>query len=506
MRRVKDYSTFLNENLGTQKAVKTMARILNPKSTRNLKLKSESEIKSSFEEGEGVWNSFVWEEKKGGYVGPSTIFSGNVLIKEIDDDGDTMREYQVISGLNNGLTGEFTWGGSGENGKYPIYAKPLNKNWSDILGPDQNFLETYKSVGNRWATSLSEIEGIEIKKVKENGVCEFEYADIYQFFGVVRVYYTGVTEGSDWENACYSYEVKDGPNKGTKGKGFQIFDKAEVSKKSGIYSPFSNGDSTLNVIEYPANTPATIEITASSSAGGNGINPLQIIFFNTSSGVSAIKGPTKEIFAGLHGITKKYDPNSALESLRSKAKNVIFGKVEKSKIGETTIYCLQDSKTPSYFLGDAFASLDGIETTECYIANYQGHPLILYSVKCQKKDTPSLDNKGVGTYGNRFFSGRFYNAQKDSSYQVRGEWYYDYSINQIGIIYAYSVSDKKIVSSIENSLETSSLRDLDKPDFTNPLDKSNQGIIRDQSGGSWPVQQQFKEIPNLKFDIKNLKK
>ena len=76
--------------------------------------------------------------------------------------------------------------------------------------------------------------------------------------------------------------------------------------------------------------------------------------------------------------------------------------------------------------------------------------MVLYTVKCEKKDNPSFDNKGIGTYGNRFFAGNFYNPSSKTYSQVRGEWYYDSAWDDIGIIYAYRVSDKKEISEISN--------------------------------------------------------
>ena len=78
--------------------------------------------------------------------------------------------------------------------------------------------------------------------------------------------------------------------------------------------------------------------------------------------------------------------------------------------------------------------------------------MILYTVKAEKKNSPSFDNKGVGTYGNRFFSGIFYDREKNIASKVRGEWYYDYLLDEIGIIYAYGVNDKKEIKKISNNI------------------------------------------------------
>jgi hypothetical protein len=234
----------------------------------------------------------------------------------------------------------------------------------------------------------------------------------------------------------------------------------------------------------------------------SGINPNQMIFFNTTD-LSSIKGPTKEICAALYGISTTYDSSKAYNSLIGKGENIIFGKLERSKLKGEKIYAIQGDSVV-YFTGNRFLELDGVETSECYISHYRGNPLVLYTVKCQNKDKPTFDNKGVGIYGNNFFSGYIYESAMNPSVQIRGEWYYDFKLNQVGILYAYKVSDKKSIMSIPNM--TNNELKYKKPDFTNPLDKSNQGIIRDQSGGSWPVPQPLKEIPNLKFDIKNLKK
>jgi len=504
MRRVKDYNTFLKENeLTAHVASKKMTRILDPNYQSNISTKTKDQIEASFsEDGKTkVWEDFKWNTDKNGFVGKSPIFSGEVVLREIDDDGSLSRRYEVISGNNKGESGYFTWEGdsadaAGEIRKYPVFEVPSGKKWSDMLGPDEDFLKTFVGYGYRWRSNISEIDGIKLTKVGIKGVYEIEYDDKFQFFGKVRVYYLGNT-GSSFFNSYYSYEVKDGPNKGAKGTGFQIFTADQNSKKDGIYNPFSNGETTLNVIKYPAisnvrDREKKDPIIANNIIEGSGINPNQLIFFDTSN-LSSIKGPTKEIFEVLYGNIKDYKASDSSSYEELKENNIISGKIEKSKLPSTQIYAIQKDKNPVYFSGSQFPSLDGNETSECYISHYQGHPLILYTVRCQKKDSPSLDNKGIGTYGNNFFVGNFYNAGNDKSEQVRGEWYYDHSLNQIGIIYAYRVSDRKEIMEMTNPLFLAK-RDFSEPDFTNPLDKRNSGIIRDQSGGSWPEPYKGKDL------------
>ena len=459
MRRVKDYNTFLKENeLAGHVAAKEMTRILTPNYESKARVRSEQEIKASFgEEGGETTGSWIFDSVKGGYVGKHSIFSGEIILKEVDNDGDIYRNYEVTSGTNRGLSGKYVWADTESGKKYPEFELPDKKNWSDILGPDEDFLKTFVSGSLRWASNISEIEGVKLIKAGLNGVYEIEYDDSFQFYGNVRIYYSGNNEDA-FQNTFYSYEVKDGPNKGTKGKGFQIFSEAQNGEKTGIYNPFSDGNDTLkDVIQYPAiersGTKLSNPIKAANSTGGSGIRLDQLIFFNTSD-LSSIKGPSKELFEYLNydydDSIKVYNENTAQKKVESRApKNTIIGRIEKSKLPSTKIYALQDGKTV-YFNGNTFPSLDGIETSECYISCYQGQPLILYTVKCEKKDNPSFDNKGIGTYGNRFFAGNFYNPSSKTYDGVRGEWYYDSAWDDIGIIYAYKVSDKKEISEISN--------------------------------------------------------
>ena len=466
MRRVKDYNTFLKENeLLSNMASKQMTRILDPNYESKARVKSKDEIEASLEKDAdgnptGVWDFYEYDTEIGGFVGITPLFSGEVILRETDDEGDVFRKYEVTSGTNKGLKGNFTWKDTGGGSKYPEFELPEDKKWSDILGPDANFLETFISEKVRWASNISEIEGVKLKKISLDGVCEIEYDDEFQFFGNVRIYYSGNIE-DPFANSFYSYEVIDGPNKGAQGKGFQIFTEKQNGAKIGIYNPFSNGDTTtdlLDVIQYPAMERSglgkTNPIPAATSSEGTGINLSQLIFFNTSD-LSSIKGPTnlntfEYLNYDLYESIKDYNENAAQKKVESRGSNTIIGKIEKSKLPSTKIYALCEGKTV-YYKGNQFPSLDGIETAECYISCYQGQPLILYTVEAKKKDSPSFDNKGIGTYGNRFFVGNFYNPKFPNVHtQVRGEWYYDSSWDDIGIIYAYGVSDKKEIKEISN--------------------------------------------------------
>jgi hypothetical protein len=462
MRRVKDYHTFLKENeLLANMASKQMTRILDPNYESKVRKKTKAEVEASFgndEEGNpiGVWDFWKFDDKKNGFVGIAPMFSGEVILKEIDNEGDVTRIYEVTSGINNGLKGDFTWESTSAGSKYPEFGEPEDKKWSDILGPDEDFLKTFVSPQVRWASNISEIEGVKLKKVGLNGVYEIEYEDKFQFYGNVRIYYSANQE-DPFVNSFYSYEVKDGPNKGTKGKGFQIFSEAQNLKKSGIYNPFSNGDAALKVIQYGINiSPFDMskdESLIAGKTGGdkekNGLNTDQLIFLNTSD-LSSIKGPVKRTFGSLN--IKDYNVGNAYTTVKNREPNQILGKIEKGKLPSTKLYCYQKSVDLFHYTFNQFPSLDGIVTSECYIAYYYGQPLILYTVEAKKKDSPSFDNKGVGTYGNNFFSGIFYDRKTNSAFQVRGEWFFDNSFDQIGIIYAYGVNDKKEIKEISNML------------------------------------------------------
>ena len=460
MRRVKDYNTFLKENeLLSNMASKQMTRILDPDYEAKIKVKTQAEVEASFGNDENgqpikVWDFWKFVPEKKGFVGIAPLFSGEVILKEIDNDGDVTRIYEVTTGTNSGLKGKFTWESTSGGAKYPEFGEPNDKKWSDVLGPDEDFLKTFVSPSVRWASIISEIDGVSLKKIGVKGVYEIEYADKFQFYGNVRIYYSANQEDS-FVNSFYSYEVKDGPNKGTKGKGLQIFSEAQNLKKSGIYNPFSNGDATLRVIQYPAishadrekNNPIKASQTPSIFASdGKGIKPDQLIFFNTSN-LSSIKGPTPEIFEYLnfdYGSIPVYNENKAKVSIEGGEGNKIFGKIEKSKLPSTKIFYLTDSGVSSRY-GKEFAyGMPGIENSECYISCYQGQPLILYTVEAQKKDQPSFDTKGVGAYGNRYFSGIFNDPKTGIFTAVMGEWYYDYLLDEIGLLYAYAGKDKEI--------------------------------------------------------------
>jgi hypothetical protein len=469
MRRVKDYNTFLKENeLLANTASKQMTRILDPNYESKARVKSKDEIEASLEKDAdgnptGVWDFFEYNTEKGGFVGITPLFSGEVILREIDDEGDLFRKYEITSGTNKGLKGNFTWKDT-EGLKYPEFELPGDKKWSDILGPDADFLETFISPKIRWASNISEIEGVKLKKISLAGVCEIEYEDKFQFFGNVRIYYSGNIE-SIFLNSYYSYEVMDGPNKGAEGKGLQIFSEEQNLKKSGLYNTFSDGDldpNAVNPIQYGINISpmdlAKDKVLIAGKTGGdrekNGINTDQLIFLNTSD-LSSIKGPTKRIFGSLN--IKDYSTVDAHTIVKNRMPNQILGKIEKSKIASTKLYCYQGIPKEEiyYYKGSEFPSLDGIETSECFIAYYYGQPLILYTVEAKKKDQPSFDNKGVGTYGNNFFSGIFYDRKINKIYKVRGEWFFDNSFDQVGIIYAYDANGKKEMKEISNMLWSS---------------------------------------------------
>lgn len=498
MRRVRNYNTFLKENkLTSHIASKNMAKILDPDSSRSVRAKGKAEIDSSFGDEENpVWDAFSWVESKNGYAGITPIFSGEVVLRELIEDESVSRRYEVTTGTNTGFSGNFSWGGeSGKtNEKYPVFDSPIGKKWADVLGPDEDFLKAFVSDGYRWSIKVSEISAIKIKKVSEKGVCELIYEDKYQFYGNVRIYYSGNT-GSNFHNSYYSYEVTDGPNKGTKGTGLQIFTQKEVSEKIGIYNPFSDGDKTLSSIQYPPDDGSSNKDILPGLGKGKGVSDFQFIFLNTSS-LSLIKAPTKEEFY-YPGSNSSYNESKAFKAFENinTLKNIIFGKLDKNNLAGKKVYTIKGGKVTYFDAKDLtpLDKLDGNTSGECYVSHYQGNPLLLYTVSCKDKDSPSFDNKGVGTYGNNFFSGVFYSGNESQPWIfAKGEWYYDYALDQIGIIYAYDCITKKEIDLIKN-LAVFELK-IEKPDFTNPLDKSNKGIIRDQSGGSWPTPIKPKEL------------
>jgi len=121
MGRVKDYNTFLRENqLQQHAAAREMGRLLDPKYESKAKARTEEDIKASFgEDSKGVTETFIFDPKKGGYVGKISMFSGEVILKEIDNEGDIYRIYEVTSGTNKGLSGDFTWENLDSGVKYP---------------------------------------------------------------------------------------------------------------------------------------------------------------------------------------------------------------------------------------------------------------------------------------------------------------------------------------------------------------------------------------------------
>ena len=174
-------------------------------------------------------------------------------------------------------------------------------------------------------------------------------------------------------------------------------------------------------------------------------------------------------------------------------KNIIFGKLDKSKLAGKKVYTIKGGKTTYFDAKDLspLDKLDGNTSGVCYVSHYQGNPLLLYTVSCSDKDSPSFDNKGLGTYGNNFFSGIFYSGNELNPWiPAKGEWYYDYELDQIGIIYAYNCSTKKEIGLIKNL--TAFKIDVEKIDFTDPKNKS--GIVKDQTGGSWPEPYKPKDL------------
>jgi hypothetical protein len=514
MRRVKDYNTFLSLKesfLTTSKASKVMTKLIDPSSRREVKAKSKETIESSFGDDSAVDTYWAWDPSVEGFSALSSLFGGRVVLRELEEDDSSDLEYEVVSGLNKGKRGEFEWGGSGKS-RTPIFSEPYNTKWKDLLGPDEDFLKTYTSP--TWKTVITDCPGVEIKKVGEKGVCEIIYDDKYQFYGKVRIYYSGEGVGEQ-SNSTFNYEVQDGPNAGLKGNGIRVFENGndpetlKFGDGSGVFNPFSSGDLNTSVRYACVGTSSNKEKIAYGKEKATGTNPGQAIFLNTSE-LTSIKPPSAITFKELYpsaGNTYKIGEISKDKSCS------IIGELDAKKIKQYFFsvswsndeFKTEGDKEEGTFDGYDFPDMKGNTSGKCYLAFYQGNPLILYTVPSKANSGGlKLDwNQEKGIYGNNFFVGRL-STIGGGKISVKGEWYYDYATGGIGIIYAYSINDSKkeyeITSEIINGDSYRGKPDL-KVDFTDP--KNPTGIVKDP--GNYPQPIKVREIPNLKFDYKNLK-
>jgi hypothetical protein len=374
-----------------------------------------------------------WDPKLNGFVGYSYLLNGKVLAQVInDDDEEDLYRYEILSGLNSGLKGEYSIDSEG----ITIFSSPFKKEWKDLKGPDKDFLSNCYNNFN-WKSPLGGLEskGIEIKTRNESGECYIEYDDIYQFFGKVEIYCE--TPGEE-----YVYEVKSGTNKGKKGSGLYIRSEASDSSKqffkgAGVPRIFwAEGSESPSLIpgesvDWHASADETSIKMGSYKRGSStidctGINPRQIIFLNTSD-QKTINSPIKEDFLKNYGSFssfKKWVPKTELEN-----KNIIAYTWKE-------LDPMKGNKWNGYF-----------ET------NFLENPMYLYQVNSKNPEDSSLvfdwKKEDVGRYTTNFFVGLFIYTPKGESGSeeqdlVKGEWYWDYDRNSIGIIYAYDRQGKEV--------------------------------------------------------------
>lgn len=457
-RRIKDYNTFLKESESVLKhaAVKDLSYILDPTMERKkYKAKGKDEIEQELgieEGGNSISTLFEWNEDLKGYVGVQMIIPGKIVLKTVSEEsgGSTNRYYEVLEGPNKGLKGDFEW--SSSSNKSPILSLPYSKKeWSEILGPDKNTWETfYFHYNNNTKTDL--LKGIlgsldyELVGVGEKGVSELHYEDPFQMYGKVRIYYNGKNVGENSiKNSPFSYEVMDGPNKGLEGFGFSLF--KDLPYSEGILNPFSQGQ----ILEFsytdlfPSQIPMggdTSKIDVFSRGSKKGVNPDLKIFLNTSS-LEKINPPKS-----LEKLLKKAEKKG--ESIESENSNKIIKKITKTDLNNSNFYIkieLPSNENPLSPLNvkKIFSSgVKGNSSGEYYLSSYFGNPILIYSARCKKRNSPSLEwGSESGCYGNLLFAG-YCKTKSGSWISIRGECYIDYDTNSIGIIYAYDEKGNKI--------------------------------------------------------------
>ena len=433
MKKVKDYYDFINEreaikDISKSKIAQSLEYIIAGKK-KNIKLKSKEEIEENPIAADQKFGE--WDEELKGYTGLSPLFSGKVLIVESEEDNI----YEVITGPNKGLNGNYSWDNSG-NKNYPIFSKPSGKSWKDLKGPDENFLKTYKDSGNKWKSSLEGLSGIEFIPKGNSGEFMISYNDIYQLYGNVEIYYNPETEYPH-----YSYEVIDGPNSGKKGNGFFVVKDAQDEKirykGQGIVAPFSENVSFYpsDGIEFPSeisDSEDTLYKKGSKKYPSTGYNPSQYIFLNTSE-FNSINPPNKNEFLKVYGKLKDPGGNLYFKNRHSEGAGGFISKNEYSSIELPTsgIDNKNEFKVSSLELKSNIFN-------GCFLDSYLFNDLALYTVPCKKSESPKLNwNQEIGTYGNNFFTGIFL-VKRNTWETLKGEWYFDYSTKRIGIIYAYN--------------------------------------------------------------------
>lgn len=441
MKKIKDYYTFINEKVGiediaTSKISKSLGEIITGR-RKEIRLKSKEEIEENpviSRQNFGEWNKDL-----NGYVGLSPLFSGKVVIRESDEDDNT---YEVTSGPNEGLSGNYSWNDSG-NKSYPIFGKPYNKAWKDLKGPDENFLKTYKDSGDKWKSPLDGLPGIDFLPKGNSGEFMISYEDVYQLYGNVEIYYN--PESTKYPH--YSYKVIDGPNSGKKGDGFFVVKDAEDEKVryrgQGILAPFSENVSfySSDSVEFPSNLTYSDDTRSykkgSSKYPATGYNPSQVIFLDTSE-LNSINPPDKNEFLKVYGKLKNSDGNSFLSENSENA----GGFVSKNQYGSIDLPTSGIDGKKEFTvtsLGLKDNNLKG-----CFLESYLYNDLALYTVPCKRSESPKLSwNQEIGSYGNNFFTGNF--LVKPNEWKLlKGEWYFDHSTKSIGLIYVYDDKGKSV--------------------------------------------------------------
>ena len=452
MRRVKDYNTYIKEASGfleTSPAAKKVSDILDRSKERKITAKSKEQIEAGEDSIVSGQKFGEWSDEEKGYVGASSLFSGKIVLRELEEDGITTREYEVLTGLNQGLKGKFEWSGSKEN-SWPKSDKPYGKKWEDVLGPDEEFLKTFTSPLSRWGTALDGLPGITFESRGDKGEFIIVYDDIYQLYGKVEIIHDATLS----DPPCYRYEVIDGPNAGKKGSSFTVVKKGDDPtsikfKDQGILAPFSNIPSFYpsNTVVFPASksydeNTKFINKTSRGNTSSTGFNPAQIIYLDTSE-LTNINPPDKSEFLKSYGELE--GENGDVYSPFKESVTGDYGYVEKSKYSSTELSTSgigPGKNTPSTC---SDLPIKGNKLPGIFMDVYLYNDIALYTVNCKNTEgVPTLkwDNE-VGAYGNNFFTGKFLVDANTWKY-LKGEWYFDHVAKTVGLIYAFDSSGKMV--------------------------------------------------------------
>ncbi len=442
MAKIKRYSEFFNlieeddENPLGQRGASSLNTKITRKLTKIIK-GSEREIrnktKTEIDEKHPNRGFGTWDDKLNGFVGYTLYLNGKVLTTIINEDNEEdFYRYEILTGLNAGLKGDYTI----DSGGVTVFSPPDKKEWKDLKGPDKDFLSNCSNAFN-WKSPLGGLEssGISIKARNESGECYIEYEDIYQFYGKVEIYCE--TPGSD-----YVYEVKSGTNKGKKGTGFYVRSEASDSTKQffkGLGVPIAfwgEGDTSPSLIpsgsiDWPAGAGDDIIKSGTYKKGSStisctGVNPKQIIFLNTSN-QKTINAPSKEDFLETYG---------AFSSFKTWVNKTDLEKQEVVGYKWKELDPMKGNKWNGYFN-----------------ISFLDNPMYLYQVNASNSGDSSLSfdwkKEDVGRYTTNFFVGVFFYTPKGSSGceeqdLVKGEWYWDYERNNVGIIYAYDRQGREV--------------------------------------------------------------